>query len=158
MLSGVIPFATRQPTALMPSVLIVDPNPELRRFVAFLLTSAGHAVREATGIRAAVALLRESPSDVLLTELVEPLPHAAETVEAIGRDFPSLDVVPLASLSYAAGCLRLCAALDGPRTTERPFTKRETMAFVTEMIAGLAAHTAHVRHRSERDGSSQARA
>jgi CheY-like chemotaxis protein len=142
----------------MPSVLIVDSDPDLRRFVAFLLTSAGHAVREAAEVRTAVALLREAPADLLLTDLTQSSPHAGETLEAIRRDFPSLEVVALASLSYAMGCLRLCAALGGPRTPGQPFTKRATMAFVTELIAGLAAHTAHVQYRRQRETSSQTRA
>jgi CheY-like chemotaxis protein len=141
----------------MPSVLIVDSDSELRRFVAFLLTSAGHQVREAAEIRAAAALLREASADLLLTDLTQSSPHSGETLEAIRRDFPSLEVVALASLSYAAGCLRLCAALGGPRTPGQPFTNRETMAFVTEMIAGVAAHVAHAQYRRQREASAQTR-
>ena len=141
----------------MSSILIVDSDPELRRFVSFLLVSAGHRVREAAEIRAAAAALREAPADLLLTDLTEPARHAAETIEAIRRDFSSVEVIALAGLPYAEGCLRLCAALDGRRTHRQPFTKRETMAFVTEMIAGLAAHAAHVRYRREREISPQAR-
>ena len=115
-------------------------------------------MREASEIRAAVSLLRETSADLLLTDLTLSSRHAGETLEAIRRDFPSLEVIALSSLSYAAGCLRLCAALGGPRTPGQPFTKRETMAFVTEMVAGLAAHTAHVQYRRQREVSSQPRA
>lgn len=137
----------------MSSILIVDSDPELRRFVAFLLTSGGHAVRETSKIRAAAGLLREAPADLLLTDLTDSSPHGTETLEAIGRDFPALEIVALASMSHADGCLRLCAALGGRRTPANPFTRRETAAFVTEMIAGIAAHHAHVRYRRERESA-----
>lgn len=141
----------------MPSVLVVDSHPELRQFVGALLLRAGHSVREADDIRAAAALLREAPVDLLLTDLTQSDRHAAETLEAIRREFPALEVIALARLSYAAGCLRLGAALGGPRTPGQPFMSRETMAFVTEMIARLAAHAAHVQYQRERALSSQAR-
>ena len=142
----------------MPSVLVVDSNPELRQFVGALLMCAGHRVREAAEIRAAAALLREAPADLLLTDLTQSGRHAAETLEAIRREFPALEVVALAGLSYAAGCLRLGAALGGPRSPGQPFMKRETMAFVTELIAGIAAHVAHVQYQSQRALSPQTRA
>jgi len=141
----------------MPSVLVVDSNPELRHFVGALLLRAGHGVRDAADIRAAAALLREAPADLLLTDFTQSGRHAAETLEAIRRDYPALEVIALASLSYAAGTLRLGAALGGPRTTDRPFMPRETMAFVTELIAGLAAHAAHVQYQRERALAAQTR-
>lgn len=141
----------------MPAVLVVDSHPELRQFVAGLLLRAGHGVREAADIRAAAALLRVAPADLLLTDLTQSGRHAAETLEAIRREFPSLEVIALTSLSYAAGCLRLGAALGGPRTPGQPFMCRETMAFVTELIARLAAHSAHVQYQRERALSSHPR-
>jgi CheY-like chemotaxis protein len=146
------------PNPVMSSVLIVDSDSELRRFVAFLLTSAGHRVREAAEIRAAAALLREAPADLLLMDLTQSSAHATETLEAIRRDFSSLEVVALAGLSHAAGCLRLCTALGGPRTPDQPFTKREIMAFVTEMMAGVGAHVAHAQYRRQREISPRTRA
>ena len=134
----------------MSSILIIDANPELRSFATALLTRAGHQVREASEIRAAAGLLREAPADLLLTDLTFSGRHAAETLEAIQRDFPALEVIALAGLSHAAGCLRLAAVLGGPRTPGQPFMNRETMAFVTEMIAGLAAHGAYVAYQSRR--------
>lgn len=141
----------------MPSVLVVDSNPELRQFVGALLLRAGHGVREANDIRAAAALLRDGAADLLLTDLTQSGRHAGETLEAIRRDFPALEVIALANLSYAAGCLRLGAALGGPRTPGQPFMNRETMSVVTEMVAGLAAHAAHVQYQRERATSAPAR-
>jgi CheY-like chemotaxis protein len=138
----------------MSSILIIDANPELRAFASAILIRAGHGVREASEIRAAAALLREAPADLLLTDLTFSGRHAAETLEAIRRDFPSLEVIALAGLSHAAGCLRLGAVLGGPRTPGQPFMNRETMAFVTEMVAGLAAHGAHVEYQSRRQANS----
>ena len=138
----------------MSSILVIDANPELRSFASALLTRAGHQVREATEIRAAAALLRDSPADLLLTDLTFSGRHAAETLEALRRDFPFLEVIALAGLSHAAGCLRLGAALGGPRTPGQPFMNREVMAFVTELVAGFAAHGAHAEYQSRRRASS----
>ena len=138
----------------MSSVLLIDSNSELRRFAGAILMRAGHTVREAADIRGAASLLREAPADLLVTDLAQPIRHAAETIEAIRRDFPSLEVLALAGVPHATGCLRLTAALGGPRTRGRPFANRETMALINEMIAGLAAHVAHVEYQSRRQAAS----
>jgi CheY-like chemotaxis protein len=138
----------------MPSVLLIDSSSELRRLAGAILTHAGHVVREASDIRGAAALLRESPADVLVTDLAQPGRHAAETIEAIRRDFPLLEVVTLAGVPHATGCLRLVAALGGGRTRGRPFLDRETMACINEVIAGIAAHVAFVEYKARRQTAS----
>jgi CheY-like chemotaxis protein len=139
----------------MPSVLLVDPNSELRHFAGAILTRAGHAVREAADIRAAAALLGKAPADLLITDLTQTGRHATETIEAIRRDFPSLEVIALAGLPHASACLRLEAALGGPRTRGRPFMNRATMACLHEMMAGLGSHVAHVAYQSRRLAASR---
>lgn len=134
----------------MRSIIVIDPHPELRRFVATILARAGHDVREAQDLRQAPALLRSAAADLLVTDLAEPTRHGEETLEALQREFPALEVVAISAAPHATGYLRLAATLDAPRTVARPFMSRDLMALLNEMVAGVAAYSAAERHRTER--------
>ena len=56
----------------MPSVLIVDDEPNIRRMVGALLTSEGYEVREAPNGARGVALATEAEPDVALVDLMMP--------------------------------------------------------------------------------------
>src|SRR5512138_912256 len=56
----------------MPSVLIVDDEPNIRRMVGALLASEGYEVREAPDGARGVALATESEPDIALVDLMMP--------------------------------------------------------------------------------------
>ncbi len=66
----------------MPSVLVVDDEDDVRRVACIVLQRAGYTVCEAPHGEAALKLYRESPTDVVLTDLMmKPMGG----VELIGR-------------------------------------------------------------------------
>lgn len=134
----------------MRSILVIDPNPELRSFVCAILLRAGHAVRETADVHFAAALLREQPADLIVTDLVMPCRRGAETLEAVRREFPALEVIAISAASHSAGYLRLAATLGARRTVAQPFMSRELMGLINEMVAGVAAYRAHVDYQSGR--------
>lgn len=141
-------------SAPMRSILVIDPNPELRSFVAAILSRAGHAVRETSDVHLAAALLRTEPADLLVTDLVRPSRHGAETLEALRREFRTLEVIAISGASDSAGYLRLAATLGGPRTLAQPFLSRELRGLINEMVAGVAAYRAHTDYQARRMGAS----
>lgn len=142
----------QQFSAHMRSILVIDPNPELRRFVAATLARGGHSVRETDDIRLAAALLRAQPADLVVTDLAMPNRRGAETIEALRREFPALEVIAISAAPDSTGYLRLAATLGGPRTLTQPFMSRELMALINEMVAGVAAHRAHADYQARRQG------
>src|SRR5688572_32891099 len=56
----------------MPSVLIVDDEPNIRRMVGALLASEGYEVREAPDGARGVALATEAEPDIALVDLMMP--------------------------------------------------------------------------------------
>ncbi|HEX4935984.1 MAG TPA: response regulator, partial [Gemmatimonadaceae bacterium] len=56
----------------MPTILIVDDEPNIRRMVGALLASEGYEVREAASGAEAVALAAEAEPDVALVDLMMP--------------------------------------------------------------------------------------
>lgn len=136
------------------SVLVIDPNSELRSFVSAILIRAGHAVRQTPDLRHAAELLRRTPADVVVTDLAFPNRHGTETLEALRREFPTLEVVAISSAPHSTGYLRLAATLGAPRTVAQPFMSRELMGLLNEMVAGVAAYKAHADYRAHRQTAS----
>ncbi len=108
----------------MPSVLIVDDEPNIRRMVGALLAAEGYEVRDAPDGHAAFARAEEAEPDVVLLDLM--MPNDADGMDALARfrtRFPELPVVMMsgrAGLSDAVKATRLGAFtfLEKPLTPE----------------------------------------
>jgi two-component system, NtrC family, nitrogen regulation response regulator NtrX len=108
----------------MPSVLIVDDEPNIRRMVGALLTSEGYEVRDAPDGHAAFAGALDAEPDVVLLDLM--MPNDTDGLEALAKfreRFPELPVVMMsgrAGLSDAVKATRLGAFtfLEKPLTPE----------------------------------------
>jgi two-component system nitrogen regulation response regulator NtrX len=108
----------------MPSVLIVDDEPNIRRMVGALLAAEGYEVRDAPDGHAAFARALEAEPDVVLMDLMMPNDtDGLETLAQFRERFPELPVVMMsgrAGLSDAVKATRLGAFtfLEKPLTPE----------------------------------------
>ena len=108
----------------MPSILIADDEPNIRRMVGALLAAEGWEVRDAADGRAAIARAAEVEPDVVLLDLM--MPHDTDGLEALAafrERWPELPVVMMsgrAGLSDAVRATRLGAFtfLEKPLTPE----------------------------------------
>jgi two-component system nitrogen regulation response regulator NtrX len=108
----------------MPSVLIVDDEPNIRRMVGALLSSEGYEVREAPDGARGVALATEAEPDIALVDLMMPGEMDGMAVlAALKERAPGLPVVMMsgrAGLSDAVRATKLGAFnfLEKPLTPE----------------------------------------
>ena len=108
----------------MPSVLIVDDEPNIRRMVGALLAAEGYEVRDAPDGHAAFTRAVETEPDVVLLDLM--MPNDTDGLDTLARfreRFPELPVVMMsgrAGLSDAVKATRLGAFtfLEKPLTPE----------------------------------------
>ena len=108
----------------MPSVLIVDDEPNIRRMVSALLTSEGFEVRDAADGAAGIARADEFEPDLVLLDLM--IPGAMDgmaVLERLRASFPELPVIMMsgrAGLADAVKATRLGAVnfLEKPLTPE----------------------------------------
>ena len=108
----------------MPSVLIVDDEPNIRRMVGALLASEGYEVREAPDGARGVALATESEPDLALVDLMMPGElDGMAVLTALRERVPDVPVVMMsgrAGLSDAVRATKLGAFtfLEKPLTPE----------------------------------------
>jgi len=146
----------------MPSVLIVDDEPNIRRMVGALLTSEGYEVREAQDGARGVALAIESEPDLALVDLMMPGEIDGMGVLTVLRErLPDMPVVMMsgrAGLSDAVRAtklgaftflekpltpegvlLALASALELRQARRETRTLRADLALSAEMIGGSPA-------------------
>ncbi len=108
----------------MPSVLIIDDEPNIRRMVGALLEAEGFEVRDASDGQSGVARALEWEPDLVLLDLMMPgVLDGMATLEQLRERFPELPVVMMsgrAGLADAVKATRLGAVnfLEKPLTPE----------------------------------------
>src|SRR5438094_1932960 len=85
----------------MPSVLIVDDEPNIRRMVGALLSAEGYEVRDAQDGATGLTRALEAEPDVLLLDLM--MPGDLDGMATLGRLRDALPDVPVVMMSGRAG-------------------------------------------------------
>jgi two-component system NarL family response regulator len=119
----------------MPSVLIVDDEPNIRRMVGALLSAEGYDVRDAADGKTGFALAEAVEPDVALVDLMMPVMDGVETTERIRRLDPQARVVILSSSESAMDAARADRAGARGYLTKEVDAKEIAMA-IREAHAG----------------------
>lgn len=83
----------------MASLLIVDDELSMRQFLTHLFQREGHAVRVAENGRKAMALLREQPSDVIISDVKMPDMGGIELLRAARDLHPEVEVIMMTAFA-----------------------------------------------------------
>ncbi len=106
----------------MPSILIIDDEPNIRRMVGALLASEGYEVREAPGGTEGLAMAAEAEPDVVLLDLM--MPGALDglgVLAALRERHPALPVVMMSGKAGLADAVR-ATKLGAFNFLEKPLT------------------------------------
>jgi CheY-like chemotaxis protein len=82
----------------MPTVLVVDDEPDIRSLIRRILERAGHDVVEAGHGAAALEAVRRSPPDLVVTDMMMPVMNGSELVARLRAD-PDTAAIPVLFVS-----------------------------------------------------------
>ena len=106
----------------MPSVLIIDDEPNIRRMVGALLETEGFEVRDAADGQAGLARALEWEPDLVLLDLMMPgTMDGMATLEQLRERFPELPVVMMSGRAGLADAVR-ATRLGAVNFLEKPLT------------------------------------
>ena len=80
---------------LMPRILIIDDEPLVRAVLRRILERNGHTVMEASDGRAGLALWRDTPGDLVLTDLFMPHTDGIEVIVQFSRLWPETKIIAM---------------------------------------------------------------
>ncbi|HEU4629829.1 MAG TPA: sigma-54 dependent transcriptional regulator [Gemmatimonadaceae bacterium] len=118
----------------MPSVLIADDEPNIRRMVGALLRSEGYEVREAPAGREALALALDVEPDVVLLDLMMPGElDGMQVLAQLREQRPELPVVMMSGRAELADAVR-ATKLGAAQFLEKPLTPESVLLALSSAI------------------------
>lgn len=122
---------------ILPTILIIEDNSDIRELYTRALKLAGYEVIEAPDGREGTRLYRQNPADLVITDIVMPEKEGIETIRDLRRDYPSAKIIAVSGGGQAMAsstCLMLAQRLGAQRTFMKPINMAELINAVRELI------------------------
>jgi DNA-binding NtrC family response regulator len=121
---------------IMAHILLIDDDNKLRTLIRRILENAGHEVAEAANGRIGLDMQRESPADLIITDIFMPEKEGTEFIMDIGAEFPKAKVIVMSGGGNVADVdfLKLAENLGALRTFQKPFDHKKLLAAVKELV------------------------
>ena len=118
------------------SILVVDDHQDICAFMQAALESAGYEVRTAAEGAQALALLRESPADVVITDLFMPGKEGMETIAQCKTEFPQTRIIAISAggRSGRRDFLSAAALIGADATLHKPFVADQLLKAVRAVL------------------------
>lgn len=122
-------------------ILVIDDEREIRTLIVKVLSRAGYEVQTAVDGKEGVKLYRESPSDLVITDLIMPNQEGIETIIQLRRDFPEVKIIAISGGNKyrSEPNLTNAVALGAKRALAKPFNIEELLEAVRDVLEIPAA-------------------
>lgn len=117
-------------------ILIIDDDMQIRKMLRLTLTAAGFEVTEAQDGKVAMKLMRQAPSELVVTDLIMPEKEGIETIIELKRDFPEVKVIAISGGGRIdpKDYLFLAEKLGAQLTLEKPFSRKEILDAIYQLF------------------------
>lgn len=119
----------------MTRILVVEDDPYLRASLRFPLELNGYEVAVAANGKKALAHLRSSGADIVITDLFMPEMDGFELIAAIKESFPKIKIVAISGggLLSSGKMFRGLCKNSGVHFQEKPFSAGQLIATIAEI-------------------------
>src|SRR5258708_2746533 len=127
----------------MARILVIDDEKDSRALVSQALESDGHEVIPASDGAEGLALQRQRPADLVITDIFMPEADGIETIHKLKTDFPQVKVIAMSgggrSSSMLASVLTTTSALGINAFLRKPFDFSTLLQSVRQVLEQSAA-------------------
>ena len=120
----------------MPTILVVDDDPEIRSTLKKLLELSGHSVFTASSGVEAQQCLAKDDVDLMITDIVMPDQDGLENMKAAKLLKPELPIVAMSGGGRlkTENYLRLAKAVGADAVLEKPFDTKTLLQTIQEVL------------------------
>ena len=120
----------------MENILIIDDETPIRSMVRLILERAGYTVREAQDGIEGIRVFRETPADLIITDLIMPNKDGIGMIIELKKDFPELKIIAMSGggLNRPDGYLRGAQKLGAACTLSKPLNRNDLLRAVRDTL------------------------
>ena len=120
----------------MENILIIDDETPIRSMVRLILERAGYTVREAQDGIEGIRVFRETPADLIITDLIMPNKDGIGMIIELKKDFPALKIIAMSGggLNRPEGYLRGAQKLGAACTLSKPLNRNDLLRAVRDTL------------------------
>ena len=120
----------------MQRILIIDDEPYILMMLKKMLERAGYEVDLASNGDEGLDLLRKSPSDLVITDIIMPEKEGLETIREMKRLQPQMKIIAMSGGGKisAENYLEAAKIFGASRIIEKPFTQQTMVSSVEELL------------------------
>ncbi len=121
----------------MKRVLVIDDDYQVRKMLRKMLEKEGYEVLDAIDGTHGIALHKESPADLVITDLIMPEKEGIETISEMRDDFPELKIIAISGggLVSPDPYLRLAKDMGAHDTFPKPIKKEELLSSMQRLLS-----------------------
>ncbi|MGH7148788.1 MAG: response regulator transcription factor [Nitrospiraceae bacterium] len=127
----------------MASILLIDGDEQLRAFLRRVLEEAGYLVSEAPNGQEGLRQFRQTPTALVITDLLMPDMDGLEVTRAVRRESPTVKIIVLAGGAGQENLLEAATLLGADRAMKKPVTIAELLRAVEQELLGGSPHNGH---------------
>ena len=117
------------------TIVVADDEPGIRDLLRDILAAAGYQILEAKNGRDAMQQVRTAHVDLLITDLAMPEQEGIETIQALHRERPELEVIAISG-QFAGSGLRVAEALGAQASLAKPIQADKLLETVARVMVG----------------------
>ena len=120
----------------MARILVIDDEELVRFTVKQALEKAGHEVVEAADGNDGIEIYRQSPVDLIITDIIMPQKEGVETIVELRREDPDVKIIAIFGGGRTGNTdyLEMAKKFGARRVLRKPFGRQELLAAVQETL------------------------
>jgi len=122
----------------MARILVIDDEELFRKMLRQMLEMAGYEVLEAADGSHGIALFREMPADLVITDIFMPEKEGISTIGELKREFPNLKIIAVTgggNKRRGFEYLQFAGKVGADCTLSKPFERQEILDAVKKLLA-----------------------
>lgn len=122
----------------MATILLIEDEPQIRWLYKTFLEGDGHDIIEADNGDVGLKLYRQSPTDLVITDIIMPEKEGIETIMELRRDFPLAKIIAISGggkTTTTDTCLHLAGGVGATATLAKPVGRDELLDAVRNILA-----------------------
>ncbi|MBN2714500.1 MAG: response regulator [Deltaproteobacteria bacterium] len=121
----------------MHKILVIEDDASVRMSLQMMLEDDGYTVEIAENGEEGIARYRESPADLVITDLFMPKKEGIETISELRQDYPNVKIIAISGggQHIPGGFLVFAKKLGAIHTFQKPINNDELLQVIQTLLS-----------------------